>query len=120
METARVVAFGTFVSGRKWGVYGRQTFKPHCAKRVQCPKSHDQSLQATSEPGRKNHIPDPRQTVETSDAAIDHPLTREEDDELRRLNYMAQHGELSERSKERMVELRLRDRRQEIRPTREL
>jgi len=46
-------------------------------------------------------------------------LTREEDDELRRLNWISQIGCLSQHKRERMVELRLRDRRQEIRPPRE-
>lgn len=52
--------------------------------------------------------------------AIDDPLSREEDDELRRLNFMAQNGALSERSEARMMELRLRDRRRTVRPPREL
>lgn len=46
-------------------------------------------------------------------------LTREEDDELRRLNWMSQIGALAVRKIERMIELRLRDRRKEIRPPRE-
>jgi hypothetical protein len=46
-------------------------------------------------------------------------LSRDEDDELRRLNYMAQHGMLSPRSRERILELRMRDRRLEIRAPRE-
>jgi hypothetical protein len=46
-------------------------------------------------------------------------LTREEDDELRRLHWISQIGALSHHKRERMVELRLRDRRQEIRAPRE-
>lgn len=46
-------------------------------------------------------------------------LTREEDDELRRLHWIAQWGVLSRLKQERMLELRMRDRRQEIRPPRE-
>lgn len=47
------------------------------------------------------------------------PLTEEEDDELRRLNYLSRTGTLSQRSRARMNELRLRDRRETIRPPRE-
>lgn len=46
-------------------------------------------------------------------------LTRQEDDELRRLNWFSQIGILSQRKRERMLELRLRDRRSEIRAPRE-
>ena len=46
-------------------------------------------------------------------------LTREEDDELRRLHWISQIGFLSQHKRERMVELRLRDRRQVIREPRE-
>ncbi|HEX6393069.1 MAG TPA: hypothetical protein VFZ97_06475 [Acidimicrobiales bacterium] len=46
-------------------------------------------------------------------------LTREEDDELRRLNYFLEVGSLSDSMLERMVELRLRDRRKSVRPPRE-
>ena len=45
--------------------------------------------------------------------------TREEDDELRRLNFFQQVGALSQRRRERFVELRLRDRRKQIRSPRE-
>lgn len=54
------------------------------------------------------------------DAAVRETLTRDEDDELRRLNFLAQTGPLSERSKARMLELRLRDRRETVRPPREV
>jgi hypothetical protein len=47
------------------------------------------------------------------------PLTVEEDDELRRLNYLAEMGLLSEQSQERLIELRLRDRRRRVRGPRE-
>lgn len=46
-------------------------------------------------------------------------LTREEDDELRRLHWISQIGFLSQHKRERMVELRLRDRRQVVREPRE-
>jgi hypothetical protein len=46
-------------------------------------------------------------------------LTAEEDDELRRLNYLWEMGLLSEGSQERLVELRLRDRRKKVRGPRE-
>lgn len=46
-------------------------------------------------------------------------LTPEEDDEVRRLNFLAMHGELSPRSQERLLALRARDRRAEVRPPRE-
>ena len=52
---------------------------------------------------------------------IDDPrpgLTREEDDELRRLGYLARFGVLDEIAKERVVELRSRDRRKTIREPR--
>ena len=45
-------------------------------------------------------------------------LTREEDDELRRLHYFRQVGDLSSYEVERFIELRLRDRRGEVRPPR--
>jgi hypothetical protein len=46
-------------------------------------------------------------------------LEVEEDDELRRLNYLSEMGLLSERSQERLIELRLRDRRRQVRGPRE-
>ena len=46
-------------------------------------------------------------------------LTREEDDELRRLNWISQIGSLSQHKRERIMELRLRDRRQGVRAPRE-
>lgn len=46
-------------------------------------------------------------------------LTVEEDDELRRLNYLSEMGLLSERSQERLIELRLRDQRRRVRAPRE-
>jgi hypothetical protein len=52
-------------------------------------------------------------------SSLDERLTRQEDDELRRLNYFSQIGNLSPLKKERFVQLRLRDRRIEIRPPRE-
>lgn len=43
-------------------------------------------------------------------------LTRDEDDELRRLHHFSQLGDLTGRKRERLVELRLRDRRKDVRP----
>lgn len=54
-------------------------------------------------------------TVEAEDASPEVGLTRLEDNELRRLNWMAQRGMLTEGMRERMIELRLRDRRETIR-----
>lgn len=51
--------------------------------------------------------------------ALREPLTPEEDDELRRLHYLAQNGQLSPRSSTRIRELRGRDRRQTVRSPRE-
>lgn len=47
-------------------------------------------------------------------------LSVDEDDELRRLHYLSQVGNLSPWSKERMLELRIRDRRFMIRRPREM
>ena len=46
------------------------------------------------------------------------PLSRADDDELRRLSYRAEFSALTGASAERLVELRLRDRRSEVRPPR--
>lgn len=46
-------------------------------------------------------------------------LDVDEDDELRRLNYLSEMGLLSDRSQERLIELRLRDRRRQVRGPRE-
>lgn len=56
-----------------------------------------------------------RPSAETEDTSLECGLTRVEDNELRRLNWMAQRGELTEGMRERMLELRLRDRRGTIR-----
>jgi hypothetical protein len=45
-------------------------------------------------------------------------LTREEDDELRRLNFLSEVDTVSERKRQRILELRMRDRRMQIRPHR--
>ena len=63
------------------------------------------------------HKPSTVQDEELS--SLDERLTRQEDDELRRLNFFSQMGSLSPLKKERFVQLRLRDRRIEIRPPRE-
>jgi hypothetical protein len=46
-------------------------------------------------------------------------LTRDEDDELRRLHYFSQFGALAGQKLERFLELRLRDRRKAVRKPRE-
>lgn len=48
------------------------------------------------------------------------PLTSEEDDELRSLNYLNEIGCLAPHKAERLLELRLRDRRFKVRPPRDL
>jgi len=53
-------------------------------------------------------------------AGFEERLTREEDNELRRLGFFQQVGPLSDHRRERFIELRLRDRRKEVRPPREL
>jgi hypothetical protein len=55
------------------------------------------------------------------DELVDVPqrLTRQEDDELRRLHWFSQIGILAQRKRERLLELRLQDRRNEIRAPRE-
>lgn len=56
-----------------------------------------------------------RPSTEAEDPSLEVGLTRVEDNELRRLNWMAQRGTLTDAMRERMLELRLRDRRQTIR-----
>ena len=50
---------------------------------------------------------------------LDQRLSPQEDDELRRLHYMGTQGMLSERMRERLLVLRVRDRRDHIRSPRE-
>jgi hypothetical protein len=57
--------------------------------------------------------------TDAADTAPCGRLTHEEDSELRRLNYLAKLGQLSQRATERFLELRIRDRRTEIREPRE-
>ena len=64
-------------------------------------------------------VPKTDREADLHDSAITKRLTVEEDDELRRLNYLSKVGLLSHRSRERMVELRLKDRRRAIREPRE-
>jgi hypothetical protein len=64
------------------------------------------------------YMADPIPADELHDMSLIEPLTREEDDELIRLSFLAQHGILSDRKRERMLELRLRDRRARIRSPR--
>jgi len=47
-------------------------------------------------------------------------LTQDEDNELRRLEWISQVGTVALHKQERLMELRVRDRRQQIRPPREL
>lgn len=56
-----------------------------------------------------------RPRSESEDPSLEAGLTRVEDNELRRLNWMAQRGRLTDAMRERMIELRLRDRRKTIR-----
>jgi hypothetical protein len=65
------------------------------------------------------NMTDNRPEAEVVSKGIEDRLTHEEDDELRRLNYLAKIGPLSERNRNRFIELRLRDRRHEIREPRE-
>ena len=53
------------------------------------------------------------------DSGFDRVLTEDEDNELRRLHYLSEMGLLSPRSNERLIELRLRDRRKRVREPRE-
>ena len=53
------------------------------------------------------------------ESGFDKGLTAEEDDELRRLGYLYEMGQLSEQSQVRFVELRLRDQRRRVREPRE-
>ena len=53
------------------------------------------------------------------ESAFEDRLTAEEDDELRRLGYLYEMDQLSERSQVRFLELRLRDERRRIREPRE-
>lgn len=56
-----------------------------------------------------------RSSAGAEETCVDGGLTRVEDNELRRLNWMSQRGQLTEQMRERMIELRLRDRRETIR-----
>ena len=53
-------------------------------------------------------------------APLSHGLTGAEDDELRRLHWLSRMGALAVRKVERLIELRVRDRRAEIREPREV
>lgn len=59
--------------------------------------------------------PEANQQANSSDTC----LTRDEDEELRRLHWFSEVGTLADRKHERIVALRLRDRRKEIRPPRD-
>lgn len=61
-------------------------------------------------------------TARPVDEAVPIPqgLTRDEDDELRRLHHLSQLGELAGRKRERLIELRVRDRRKDVRPVQRL
>jgi hypothetical protein len=87
---------------------------------LRAPLTNGHCNSARRESGRKTGMADIG-TVPSVDetAAIPDGLTREEDDELRRLHWFAQIGTLAARRVERLIELRLRDRRKEVRPPRE-
>ena len=59
------------------------------------------------------------EVVVDQNAPMSQGLSRAEDDELRRLHWLSQIGSLAGRKAERLLELRLRDRRKEIRAPRE-
>jgi hypothetical protein len=61
----------------------------------------------------------PSPDSEPAGVDLSDPLTVAEDDELRRLSYLAEMGLLSEPSQERLIELRIRDRRRRVRAPRE-
>ena len=61
----------------------------------------------------------PSQDSERAGVDLSDRLTAAEDDELRRMNYLAEMGLLSEDSQERLIELRIRDERRKVRPPRE-
>lgn len=58
--------------------------------------------------------------VPQADGLAEEGLTEAEDDALRRLSYFADNAGLSQWSKVRLSDLRSRDRRDEVRPPREL
>lgn len=60
-----------------------------------------------------------RETAPPAQPAEMHGLTRDEDDELRRLHYFSHFGALAGQKLERFLELRLRDRRRAVRTPRE-
>ena len=60
-----------------------------------------------------------REAASPGQAAEEHGLTRDEDDELRRLHYFSHFGALAGQKLERFLELRLRDRRRAVRTPRE-
>jgi hypothetical protein len=68
---------------------------------------------------RRTRISSAVEEVEEA-APVAQGLTPAEDDELRRLHWFSQIGSLGTRKAERMIELRLRDRRAVIRPPRDL
>ena len=66
----------------------------------------------TNSPGWPGH-------GETRGLSVQEALDAQEDDELRRLHYLSENGMLSERSMARLLELKVRDRRQQVRSPRE-
>ena len=75
------------------------------------PKLSDMAQTRTSAPAGE--------AVVDQTAPIPQGLSPAEDDELRRLHWLSQIGSLAGRKAERLLELRLRDRRKEIRAPRE-
>jgi len=61
----------------------------------------------------------PQPEAKSQANSLDKHLTRDEDGELRRLNWFSEVGALADHKQERVLELRLRDRRKAIRPPRD-
>jgi hypothetical protein len=67
-----------------------------------------------------NKVDENRASLDVDEtASLEQRLTPEEDAELRRLHWFSKVGILSSAKRERMIELRLRDRRKQIRAPRE-
>lgn len=78
------------------------------------------ALQQPAEGAEIANVPESRtQAPPVESEELRQRLTHDEDDELRRLNWISQIGSLSQHKRERLLELRLRDRRKEIRAPRE-
>jgi hypothetical protein len=60
-------------------------------------------------------MPDVKRSTEEVDSELGGPLSPSEDDELRQLTWFSMVGQLSETAQERILELRARDRRSNVR-----